>query len=51
MRLVEAKKELETSYRSEREKGAASKSDMSAAQKLKWVEIEKQKSDLQIIYK
>ena len=50
-RLAEAKKTLEASYREERQKGITNKSDLTQARKQKWLELERQKNQLEVVFK
>lgn len=49
-RILESKKTAEKSYREEREKGMNSKAEISIAKKQNWLELERQKNEIEIIY-
>ena len=50
-RLIDNKKNVEKNFREEREKGLNSKSDLTLAKKQKWLELERQKNELEVIFK
>lgn len=50
-RVVESKKKLERECRELREKGATSTGDAGAGRRQKWLEVEKQKNQLQVIFR
>lgn len=50
-RLMQTKKTIEVSYREERERGLTSKTDLAMAKKQKWLELERQKNELETIFK
>lgn len=50
-RILESKKTIEKSFREERERSVTSQSEMAITKKNKWLELERQKHDIEIIYK
>lgn len=50
-RILESKKVIEKSFREERERSVTSKSEIANTKKQKWLELERQKNDIEIIYK
>ena len=50
-RVIESKKGVEGSYRLKREESTTSKADNNLLKKQKWVQMERQKNDLDLVYK
>lgn len=50
-RVLESKKNIEKSYREERERSVTSKSEIAVAKQQKWLDLQRQKNDVELIYK
>jgi hypothetical protein len=50
-RVLSSNKLIESEYRDERERGVSTKGDVSYLKKVKWLELEKQKNELMIIFR
>ena len=49
--MIESKKEMNSNHRADKEKNAGSNSDLSGLKKQKWLEMERQRNELEAIYR
>ena len=49
--MIESKKGVESSYRVKRDESTTVKADANMLKKQKWVQMERQKNDLDLVYK